>query len=311
MLETLKPKKFSHPDITANGKARAQVAPDRLKTLWFNTGTLCNLECTHCYIESSPKNDRLVYITTDEVKTFLDEIQEQNMGTREIGFTGGEPFMNPYIIDILEASLSKGFQVLVLTNGMRPMMNKSIPLLKLNKNYRSQLQIRVSLDHYSEENHTMERGHKAWKPAIQGLQWLSQSGFHLSVAGRTVWGETDESMRTGYQKMFSQHNIKVDPFHPESLVLFPEMNKAVDTPEITTDCWKILGLRPESLMCAASRMVVKRKGASKPSVAACTLLPYDRQFDMGTSLKGSWQPVKLNHPHCSQFCVLGGGKCSR
>ena len=70
MLETLKPKKFSHPDITANGKIRAQVEPDRLKTLWFNTGTLCNLECTHCYIESSPKNDRLVYITTEEVQPF-------------------------------------------------------------------------------------------------------------------------------------------------------------------------------------------------------------------------------------------------
>ena len=200
---------------------------------------------------------------------------------------------------------------MVLTNGMKPMMKKSNPLLKLNKDYGSQLQIRVSLDHYSEVNHAMERGYKAWGPAIQGLQWLSQSGFHFSVAGRTVWGETDESMRKGYQKMFSQNNIKVDPFHPESLVLFPEMNKAVETPEITKDCWEILGLRPKSLMCATSRMVVKRKGAPKPSVAACTLLPYDRQFDMGTSLKDSWQPVKLNHPHCSQFCVLGGGKCSQ
>ena len=310
MLETFKPKKFSHPDITAKGEPRAWVNPVQLQTLWFNTGTLCNLECAHCYIESSPKNDRLTYITTNEVKTFLDEIHYENMGTQEIAFTGGEPFMNPDIIDILELSLSQSFQVLILTNGMKPMMKKSNELLKLNETYGPQLHIRLSLDHYSEEKHAIERGAKAWKPAIKGLQWLSQSGFHLSVAGRTVWGESDKSMRRGYQKMFAQYNINIDPFHPEALVLFPEMDESIDVPEITTNCWEILGLKPEDMMCATSRMVIKHKGAEKPSVAACTLLPYDKQFDMGKSLKESWRQVKLNHHHCAKFCVLGGGKCS-
>ena len=38
-------------------------------------------------------------------------------------------------------------------------------------------------------------------------------------------------------------------------------------------------------MCASSRMVVKRKGAEKPAVLACTLLPYDEQFEMGATLE--------------------------
>jgi hypothetical protein len=42
---------------------------------------------------------------------------------------------------------------------------------------------------------------------------------------------------------------------------------------------------------------------------ACTLLPYEAQFDLGDSLKGAMDPVKLNHPHCAKFCVLGGGSC--
>ncbi len=61
------PRKFQDPFLTAAGEKRAHVALKGLETLWFNTGTLCNLTCGHCYIESSPKNDRLVYLTAAEV----------------------------------------------------------------------------------------------------------------------------------------------------------------------------------------------------------------------------------------------------
>jgi hypothetical protein len=90
-------------------------------------------------------------------------------------------------------------------------------------------------------------------------------------------------------------------------------------PEITTRCWGILHKSPDSMMCATSRMVVKRKGAARPSVVPCTLLPYEAQFDMGATLTEAGRAdggmfaagaVKLCHPHCSTFCVLGGGSCS-
>jgi len=31
---------------------------------------------------------------------------------------------------------------------------------------------------------------------------------------------------------------------------------------------------------------------------------------MGANLKEAVGPVKLNHPFCAQFCVLGGASCS-
>src|SRR5690606_28988308 len=114
--------KFRDPDWTAGGERRASVGLEGLHTLWFNTGTLCNITCRNCYIESSPTNDRLVYLTANEVRAFLDEIARGNLGTTEIGFTGGEPFMNPEIIPMLEAALERGFRVLVLTNGLQPML---------------------------------------------------------------------------------------------------------------------------------------------------------------------------------------------
>ncbi len=306
----LDPRKFQDPDLTAAGEERASVALTRLKTLWFNTGTLCNLACTNCYIESSPRNDRLVYLTAAEVATYLDEIEHDRLGTHEIGFTGGEPFMNPEVLDMLADVLERGFKSLVLTNAMRPMMKCADGLLRLREAHGERLTIRVSIDHYEPMLHEQERGACSWSPMIEGLRWLSDCGFRVTAAGRTLWGTQENKLRAGFARLFADLGVRIDATDPSQLVIFPEMNPAVDVPEITTSCWDILGQAPDDIMCASSRMVVKRKGADAPVVLSCTLLPYEAAFEMGRTLAESWGPVKLNHPHCAQFCVLGGASCS-
>jgi uncharacterized Fe-S cluster-containing radical SAM superfamily protein len=306
----LDPAKFRDPSITANGEPRASVALRHLRTLWFNTGTLCNLTCRNCYIESSPKNDRLAYLSAAEVAAYLDEIERDGLGTEEIGFTGGEPFMNPELPAMLADSLTRGFRVLVLTNAMRPMSKMQAPLLALRERFPQRLAIRVSLDHYGPAWHEAERGRRSWAPTLAGLTWLCRNGFVVRVAGRRFSGESDAALRAGYSRLFRAHELPIDAFDREHLVLFPEMDATKDVPEITTACWGILGVSPDAVMCAASRMVVKRKGAPQPAVVACTLLPYDPQFELGQSLREASGAVPLNHPHCARFCVLGGGSCS-
>ncbi|MCH7931789.1 MAG: radical SAM protein [Proteobacteria bacterium] len=310
-IRLLDPRKFRDPDVTADGKRRAVVRFKALETLWFNTGTLCNLTCVNCYIESSPKNDRLVYLTAAEVESYLDEIEREGLGTSEIGFTGGEPFMNREIIAMLEASLARGFRTLVLTNAMRPMMKLAGPLLELKERLGERLVIRVSIDHYTPALHELERGKHTWRRTMPGLEWLAQNGFTLYIAGRTCWGEPEESLRKGYARFFLEHGIPLDAADPMRLILFPEMDAEADVPEISEECWDILGVSPDSPMCATSRMVIKRKGAAHPVVAACTLVPYDEDFEMAPTLSGARRPVKLNHPHCARFCVLGGGSCGK
>ena len=301
--------KFRDPDVTADGKRRAWVDFTRLEILWFNTGTLCNLTCGHCYIESSPTNDALVYLSAAEVAVYLDEIAADRLDVRDIGFTGGEPFMNPDMIAMVTDSLERGFRVLVLSNAMRPMMKLATPLLELKLRFGDQLVIRVSLDHYTEALHELERGARSWAPTVAGIEWLAQNGFTLNIAGRTCWREPEDSLRRGYGRLFAMRCIPVNAQDPASLVLFPEMDADVDVPEITVDCWGILGVDPDTLMCATSRMVIKRKGADHPVIAACTLVPFDPAFETGRSLADARISVKLNHPHCARFCVLGGASC--
>ena len=307
---SIDPNKFQDPILTAKGEKRAVVALTKLQTLWFNTGSLCNITCVNCYMDSSPKNDDLAHLSLNDVTPYLDEIKAEGFGVEEIAFTGGEPFMNPNLIAMLDQVLSRGFKALVLTNAMKPMSHKREVLLNLQKRFGSELSIRVSMDHYSKKRHEQERGANTWAPMIDGLKWLSNNDFNLAVAGRTCWGDTDALARAGYATLFDKENISIDAHLPASLVLFPEMDAKSDVPEITVSCWEILGVAPEKMMCATSRMIVKRRGADRPVVVPCTLLPYDTRFELGHELAQSTKNVYLNHPHCAKFCVLGGASCS-
>lgn len=306
-MNNLLDKKFNDPFITADGNKRAFIEAKKINTLWFNTGTLCNIECKNCYIESSPKNDRLVYLTFDEVKLFIDEAIDNNLKTKEIGFTGGEPFMNKDILKMVDYALEKKFKVLILSNAMKPMLNKKEELLKLRH---PNLTIRVSIDHYNKTKHEEVRGKGTYEVMMKGLNWLSQNNFNFALATRLIWDESENNLRQNFQEFINTYQLNLDAYSNEQLVTFAEMDEKIDTPEITTDCWGILNKDPNDIMCSWSRMVVKKKGSKKPSVIACTLLPYDEEFDLGESLTNSLQKIYLNHKHCSKFCVLGGSSCS-
>jgi sulfatase maturation enzyme AslB (radical SAM superfamily) len=87
-----------------------------LDTLWFQAGgTVCNLACTHCFISCSPTNHTHELMRLDEVERYLEEAVR--LGVREYYFTGGEPFLNPDMEAILEATLRIG-PASVLTNGL-------------------------------------------------------------------------------------------------------------------------------------------------------------------------------------------------
>lgn len=297
----LDPAKFVDPLLTAKGERRAAVPLDRLETLWINTGTLCNLACRSCYIESSPANDALVYLKLAEAEAYFDEAQV--MGVKTIGFTGGEPFMNPDMIAMIRSAIGRGFDLIILTNAMRPMRRFEKWLAEIGAERGGRIVMRVSLDHHSSDLHEAERGDGTWAKALDGLKWLAGAGFKVAVAGRRLHGDDDPE--GGYQRLLAQLDIVAD-----HLVLFPTMDSQADVPEISEGCWDILNVSPSAMMCASSRMVVKAKGADRPHVVACTLLPYDPRFALGSTLAEAHRPVPLSHPHCARFCVLGGASCS-
>lgn len=302
--------KFKNYKLTATGEERASVKLNQLSTVWFNTGTLCNLQCKNCYIESSPTNDRLEYITSSEVNIFLKEIKESFPFVQEIGLTGGEPFINPDILPIITKILSCDLQLLILTNGYNILKRYHDCLISLNKDYPKKMLIRVSLDHHKKEVHDEHRGEGTFEKTLKEIKWLSSNGFEVSIAGRSLLDEPIPSSILSYKNLFISHDININFNKKDNLVIFPEMTQTENTPEISIKCWDILNKSPLDQMCSSQRMIVKKKGTKRPVVLPCTLLAYDKQFELGTSLKNANDTVFLNHRNCSEFCVLGGASCS-
>jgi hypothetical protein len=274
-------RQIHHPDVTADGKTRASVALRALQTLWFNTGTLCNLTCANCYIESkSPQ--RSVGLSRDGGRRGVprpDRIAEK-LPTSEIGFTGGEPFMNPAIIDLLTASLERGYRTLVLTNAMRPMTKHADALLALRARFDSKLVLRVSVDHHRRELHEEERGRHTWLPTLRRSQVVIGQRFALNVRGRLRWGDAEASMREGFATLFASEGLSLNASDPSNSCCSPRWTDR----ERSGNHRRVLGHSAQETRrrnVCSSRMVVRHKGAAGPTVVSCTLLPYDRGFDLG------------------------------
>ncbi len=303
----LDPLKFRDAELTVRGERRATVSFERLRTLWFNTGSLCDLTCAGCYVESSMGNDTLVYLSLTDVVPFLDEIRDGGLPTEAIGLTGGEPFLNREIIAILDACLSRGFRTVVVTNGLRSMRRQEAGLLGLRLRFGEQLVVRVSLDHHDRAVHEAERGVGTWGEAAAGLVWLVKAGFRVGVMARCLPGESEAASRSGFAALFTRLGLGAEAALPAVLHLLPEIDSGADVDEVDEGGWAALGRAPGGMMCASSRMVVRRRGETA-RVASCVLLPYDKRFDQGSTLREARRTVTLNHPNCARFCVLGGGQ---
>src|SRR5438309_9674718 len=127
-----------------------------LDDLWFQVaGTLCNLECTHCFISCSPHNHRYGFLSLETVRSALEESAQ--LGVKEYYFTGGEPFMNRDMPAILELTLQYG-PATVLTNGTIFKEEWLERLRRAEDASAYSLEFRVSIDGFSAEQNDPIRG---------------------------------------------------------------------------------------------------------------------------------------------------------
>jgi len=292
--------------FTPDGTPRGYIKPGQLKELWFHTGTACNLSCSFCLEGSGPGDKRLGEPTLEEVKPLMDEAVE--MGVERFSFTGGEPFVNPAMVSILDYALEKK-PCHVLTNGTHPVQKKMPQLVSLAKKPNS-LSFRISLDDPDPEKHDRFRGKGNFMRAVQTMGELHKMGFHVSIARQERPGENVDEVN----RMFHPHFKSVGLGTDVPIVVFPDflppnsINNKI--PDITEGCitqYKDDKSR-EAFMCHFSRMVVKKGG--KMAVYACTLVDDDTDYDLGPSVKESMTyTVRLKHHRCYS-CFAFGASCS-
>jgi sulfatase maturation enzyme AslB (radical SAM superfamily) len=286
---------------TSTGAKRSHIELQRLRELWFHTGTVCNLSCPDCFEHSSPGDQRLDEVTLKDVKPYIDEAVA--LGIDAFSFTGGEPFMVRDTVSILDYALD--FRpCLVLTNGTQPLRSQLSEVVSL-RGKPHELSFRVSLDYPDAERHNKQRGENMFETALDTLGKLHRAGFHVSVAHRHEDKEDSNAVSAAYQPFFASVGLPTDT----PLIAFPNLKKT-DTPEITETCIATYHT-PEScakFMCAFSRMVIKQGGRMR--VYACTLVDDDPYYDLGDSLtKAARTRVQLGHPRC-YACFASSASCS-
>jgi molybdenum cofactor biosynthesis enzyme MoaA len=274
-----------------------------LDTLWFQVaGTICNIECTHCFISSSPTNRSHGMLTLADVESRLTEAR--TLGVREYYFTGGEPFMNREMIPILAATLQQG-PATVLTNGMLLRKDVCWQLRELSNASEYSLDIRVSLDGYDQESHDAIRGAGVWDRVMTGLQNLADAGINpVITVTETALGIRSEGGRAQFLDRirsfgFIKPRLKVLPLFrigaEEKRSRAYEDWERIPNEELTD-------ADAEMLQCSSCRMVTSK------GVYVCPILIETPEARMGDTLAETLRPFPLRYGAC-HTCWVEGVSC--
>ena len=290
---------------TRDGSPRGYIDADRLKELWIHTGTACNLACPFCLEGSHPGDGRIPGMKLSDVKPFIHEAMD--IGVEQFSFTGGEPFVIRDFVNILDYA-SQHRACFVLTNATDPLLKRTHQLLPLLNNPYP-IHFRVSLDYPDAARHDVDRGEGSFAKALEGIRWLHEQGFKVSIARQTDENEVVAEVEASFRAIFREWGI------PENLAFtsFPDLGvpgSEDGSPEITENCMEKYPTREarSHFMCTYTRMLVKK--GDRVRVYACTLVDDDPEYDLGGTLKESMdERIMLRHHRCFS-CYRFGASCS-
>ena len=151
--------------------------------LWMYTNFHCNLACSYCSVASSPQA-RKRSLGLERVKQLVDEAVVE--GFTEIYLTGGEPFLEPDIVDMVLYATER-LDVVLLTNGMLYQGYRLEQLKRLAG--RERLVLQTSIDAASAPGHDVNRGLGSWQKAMDGLR-LAKT---LALPVRVGMTKTDQN----------------------------------------------------------------------------------------------------------------------
>lgn len=274
-----------------------------LDTLWIQVaGTLCNLACTHCFVSCGPGDLHHPLMTPEEVRARIDE--GLGFGVREIYFTGGEPFMHPQMIEILEDAL-RDAPCTVLTNGTLFTEARLEALVRLAGASRYALELRVSLDGDDAATHDALRGEGSFERTLEGLRRAEAAGLLPIVTATQAGGEDPLAFRSRFVAMLRARGLARPRLKVLPMFL---LGREADRSRAYGEAETLAGLPPDAfdparLQCGSCRAVTAK------GVYVCPLLVDEPGGRMGATLAEAARPFPLAHGAC-YTCYVTGMTCA-
>jgi AdoMet-dependent heme synthase len=281
-----------------------EVPLAHLDELWFQVGgTLCNLECSHCFISCSPHNHSFGFLGLEAVRAALEE--SVRLGVKEYYFTGGEPFLNREMVPILELTLRYG-PATVLTNGTVLREEWLERLRRAEEASPYSLEVRVSLDGFTAEMNDPVRGDGTFARALGGVRRLVAHGFlPLVTVTRTRDDQDDAELFEGFVRL-----LRASGYDRPRVKLLPTLRIGAEvkrqrgylpgervTPEMME------GYDAGRLLCSHARVVTDR------GVHVCPILIEAPDARLGATLAEGLRPCALRHQAC-YTCYQFGALCA-
>lgn len=147
-----------------------------LDFIWLEVTGKCNLECVHCYADSSPYIPMKQGMGHEDWKNVLRDGYEA--GCRKVQFIGGEPTLLPNLIDLLNYARSLGYSYLeIYTNGTH--FTKELKNAFLTNN------VKLAFSYYSSDSliHdkvTTKKGSQ--EKTGRNIEWAINAGLDVRVS---------------------------------------------------------------------------------------------------------------------------------
>jgi MoaA/NifB/PqqE/SkfB family radical SAM enzyme len=143
--------------------------------LWLYANYHCNLTCAYCLTESGPKVARRE-LGRERMLALAQEASE--LGFTALGLTGGEPFLLPYLPELL-AELAGILPIVCLSNGTmftRDRLDRLRPLAELPA------AIQISLDRPEPNDNDLMRGPENFRKVVDAIPKLVGLGVRVRIA---------------------------------------------------------------------------------------------------------------------------------
>ncbi|MBW4674512.1 MAG: arsenosugar biosynthesis radical SAM protein ArsS [Desmonostoc geniculatum HA4340-LM1] len=153
-------------------KLNSPLTKKGITVLQINLGKRCNLACTHCHVEASPKRREEL---SPEICQQLISLIHTFPEIKIVDFTGGAPEMNYGFKPLVEAAKLTDKQVIVRSNLTIYFENGFGDLPEYFAKH--QVRIVASLPCYLADNVDKMRGNGVFDSSIKALQWLNKLGY--------------------------------------------------------------------------------------------------------------------------------------
>lgn len=170
---------------------------NKLKSVYVEITSKCNIKCPYCYNNSSGTG---VFLKKDVIFSLIDQCFENNIS--EITISGGEPFLHPDIFNIIQYANEKHILVRIITNLSLISLETALSVLK-SKNY-----FQLTIDSIDEFENDLTRGKGCFKKIMDLLQKAKDEGLSKRIVLRMNVGKNNIQRIDPFINLAIKYGIK-------------------------------------------------------------------------------------------------------